>query len=58
MKALACEDGGGTRPPAFAAPQPEAFTMRRYQPPAGARFYAGVDLIARSLYLAVLDCGT
>jgi transposase len=29
--------------------------MRFFQPPAGARFYAGVDLHARSLYLAVLD---
>jgi hypothetical protein len=27
--------------------------MRYYQPHAGARFYAGVDLHARSLYLAV-----
>ena len=29
--------------------------MRTFQPPAGTRFYAGVDLHARSLYLAVLD---
>src|SRR5262245_21164560 len=29
--------------------------MRSYQPPADTRFYAGVDLHARSLYLAVLD---
>src|SRR5262245_27333389 len=34
---------------------PEAFTMRYFQPPAGARFYAGVDLHARSLFLCVLD---
>ena len=30
-------------------PEPEAF-MRYFQPPAGARFYAGVDLHARSLF--------
>jgi transposase len=29
--------------------------MRCFQPPADARFYAGVDLHARSLFLAVLD---
>src|SRR5438270_159429 len=29
--------------------------MRSYQPPADTRFYAGVDLHARSLYLVVLD---
>jgi transposase len=29
--------------------------MRCYQPPADARFYAGVDLHARSLFLTVLD---
>jgi len=29
--------------------------MRTYQPPADTRFYAGVDLHARSLYLVVLD---
>jgi transposase len=29
--------------------------MRCFQPPADTRFYAGVDLHARSLYLAVLD---
>src|SRR5215831_3964639 len=34
--------------------QPEAF-MRCFQPPADTRFYAGVDLHARSLYLVVLD---
>src|SRR6266849_4976836 len=34
---------------------PEAFTMRSFQPPADTRFYAGVDLHARSLYLVVLD---
>src|SRR4051794_19858544 len=36
-------------------PEPEAFTMRSFQPPADTRFYAGVDLHARSLYLVVLD---
>src|SRR5437667_108072 len=36
-------------------PQPEAFTMRSFQPPADTRFYAGVDLHARSLYLVVRD---
>ena len=29
--------------------------MRYYQPPADTRFYAGVDLHARSLFLCVLD---
>src|SRR5262245_27098346 len=29
--------------------------MRTFQPPADTRFYAGVDLHARSLYLVVLD---
>jgi transposase len=29
--------------------------MRCYQPPADTRFYAGIDLHARSLFLAVLD---
>src|SRR5262249_16719498 len=29
--------------------------MRSYQPPADTRFYAGVDLHARSLYLVILD---
>ena len=29
--------------------------MRSYQPPADTRFYAGLDLHARSLYLVVLD---
>ena len=52
MKALACEDGGGTQPPPFAPPEPEAFTMRYFQPPASTRFYAGVLLHARSLFLA------
>src|SRR2546421_11063045 len=33
----------------------EAFVMRTFQPPADTRFYAGVDLHARSLYLVVLD---
>src|SRR5215470_8314126 len=36
-------------------PVPEAFPMRCFQPPADARFYAGVDLHARSLFLTVLD---
>src|SRR5262249_27401813 len=36
-------------------PVPEAFTMRCFQPPTGTRFYAGVDLHARSLFLCVLD---
>src|SRR5919199_4701327 len=34
-------------------PQPEAF-MRSFTPPADTRFYAGVDLHARSLYLVAL----
>jgi transposase len=29
--------------------------MRYYQPPAGTRFYAGIDLHARSLFLCILD---
>jgi transposase len=29
--------------------------MRTFQPPAGTRFYAGVDLHARSLFLSILD---
>ena len=29
--------------------------MRCFQPPADTRFYAGVDLHARSLYLVVFD---
>src|SRR5215467_1955773 len=33
----------------------EAFPMRSFQPPADTRFYAGVDLHARSLYVVVLD---
>ena len=33
----------------------EAFTMRSFPPPSNTRFYAGVDLHARSLYLVVLD---
>jgi transposase len=53
MKALMCDDGGGTQPPP-AYPNPEAF-MRSFQPPADTRFSAGVDLHARSLYLVVLD---
>src|SRR2546423_3239064 len=35
-------------------PEPEAF-MRCFQPPADTRFYAGVDLHARSLFLSILD---
>src|SRR5262245_6973289 len=35
-------------------PDPEAF-LRHFQPAADSRFYAGVDLHARSLYLVVLD---
>src|SRR5436309_10229263 len=35
-------------------PQPESF-MRCFQPPPETRFYAGVDLHARSLFLSVLD---
>jgi transposase len=54
MKALVCDDGGGTQPPPPHL-NPEAFAMRSYQPPAETRFYAGVDLHARSLYLVVLD---
>jgi hypothetical protein len=33
----------------------EAFTMRSFQPPLDTRFYAGVDLHTRSLFLVVLD---
>jgi len=29
--------------------------MRYFQPPADTRFYAGVDLHARSLFLVILD---
>jgi len=36
-------------------PVSEAFTMRCFQPPADTRFYAGVDLHARSLFLSILD---
>src|SRR5262245_8032210 len=36
--------------------EPEAL-MRTFQPPPGTRFYAGVDLHARTLYLCVLDAG-
>src|SRR5436190_6130254 len=35
-------------------PEPEAL-MRCFQPPADSRFYAGVDLHARSLFLSILD---
>jgi transposase len=34
---------------------PEAFTMRSFTPPAGTRFYAGVDLHARAVFVVVLD---
>src|SRR5215813_11563937 len=54
MKALVCEDGDGTQPPPPHV-YPEAFTMRSFQPPADTRFYAGVDLHARALFLVVLD---
>jgi len=30
--------------------------MRYFLPPADTRFYAGIDLHARSLFLCVLDC--
>jgi hypothetical protein len=33
----------------------EAFTLRTFTPPAGTRFYAGVDLHARSMFTHVLD---
>src|SRR6516164_9743694 len=33
----------------------EACTMRTFTPPAGSRFYAGVDLHARALFLVVID---
>src|SRR5262245_32754226 len=33
----------------------EAFPMRSYLPSADTRFYAGVDLHARALFLVVLD---
>jgi hypothetical protein len=33
----------------------EAFTMRTFTPPSGTRFYAGVDLHARALFLVILD---
>ena len=36
-------------------PFTEAFPMRSFQPPAATRFYAGVDLHARALFLVVLD---
>src|SRR6516162_6160064 len=45
-------EGAPSRLPSH--PQPEAF-MRYFQPPADARFYAGVDLYARSLFLVILD---
>src|SRR5437763_6346641 len=54
MKALAWDNGGGTQPPPVPSPQPEAF-MRYFQPPTDSRFYAGVDLHARSLFLSILD---
>src|ERR1043166_260265 len=33
----------------------EAFTMRTFTPPADIRFYAGVDLHARALFVVILD---
>jgi transposase len=33
----------------------EAFTMRSFTPPADTRFYAGIDLHARALFLVILD---
>jgi hypothetical protein len=33
----------------------EAFTMRTFTPPADTRFYAGIDLHARILFLVILD---
>src|SRR5438105_2810152 len=54
MKALVCKDGDGSQPPPPHI-NPEAFTMRSFQPPADTRFYAGVDLHARALFLVVLD---
>src|SRR5438270_7214153 len=33
----------------------EAFTMRSFTPPADTRFYAGVDLHARAIFLVILD---
>src|SRR2546421_2717885 len=33
----------------------EVFTRRSFQPPANTRFYAGVDLHARTLFLVVVD---
>src|SRR5262249_58674122 len=46
-------EGAPSRLPSPDSP-PGAF-MRCSQPPAGTRFYAGVDLHARSLFLCVLD---
>jgi hypothetical protein len=43
---------GGTSP---THSNQEAFTMRSYTPPAGTRFYAGVDLHARAVFLVILD---
>ncbi|SRR5579885_3421289 len=39
----------------IAPPQPEAFTMRTFTPPATTRFYAGLDLHARAAFLVLLD---
>ena len=36
-------------------PTSEVFSMRSFQPPADTRFYAGVDLHARTLFTYVLD---
>jgi hypothetical protein len=35
-------------------PEPESY-MRSFQPPADTRYYSGVDLHARSLYVVALD---
>src|SRR5262245_21701163 len=46
-------EGAPSRRPS-PTPSAEAF-MRYFTPPPDTRFYAGVDLHARSLYLVVLD---
>jgi hypothetical protein len=52
MKAFPCDHGHGTLPRPLTK---EAFTMRSITAPAGTRFYAGVDLHARALFLVILD---
>src|SRR5436305_13761236 len=54
MTALRCDGGEGTQPPPVAPPNRRP-SMRTFQPPANTRFYAGVDLHARSLYLVIVD---